>query len=666
MALEIQKKYLLGEYELDAGSHSLVRSGTPIPLSRKRFQVLLYLLEERHRLVSRQELLERFWDGHEVYEENLTKCVSEIRKALADQTKPHKFIETVPAVGYRYIGPLIEEALQPSPSTFEIERTRGVKIVVEEDDGQNAAVATEQTLPGKSPARLNGHVRPAGLGKSSWLRPAVLAGVIVAVATGAFIIHRSSTRTAAISSAPIRSIAVLPFKNLSGDQAEEYFSDGMTESLITALSKIDGLKVISRGSTFRYKGNETSPPEIGKQLGVAAVLEGSVRKNGDSVRVAVRLVSAEDGRVLWSNESNDRKISDVFSLQDEIANHVVAGLRVKLSEEGAQRLAKRYTDNVEAYQLYLRGRFHWDRWTLKESQKSIEYFQQAINLDPGYALAYAGLADAYFALNGLGGASASEVRPKATAAALRAAELDDNLAEAHTALGVIKDNYDWDFAGAEREFRRAAELNSNLSTAHHLYGKFLPDMTGGFDEASAELQRALELDPLSPGINKDLGEHLYYSRQYDRAIEQFKKTLELEPNYSAIYYWLERCYEAKGLYDQAIEAAQKGGEIGGVPPETLAAEKQVYVASGWKGYWQKRIALAIEGSKQKYYEPYHIALMYVRLGKKEQALDWLETAYQGRSGWMPSIKYDPELDSLRSDPRFADLERRVGLALQVH
>jgi len=524
MAVQIHKVYLLGDFQLEPGNHLLKRQGAPVSLNKKRFQVLVYLIEQREQLVPRQELLDKFWDGSEVYEENLTKCISEIRKALDDQKKPHKFIETVPAVGYRYIGPFIEKVPELKPSVFAAEKMRGVKIVVEEDDGLNGELVSEKALPVKRHAPEVRELRQESSPRSSWLLPAILGGAIIVIAASAFVIYRSRTR-GATASAPIRSIAVLPFKNLSGNQAEDYFGDGMTESLITSLSKIEGLKVISSSSVFHFKGQQIDPREVGRQLDVGAVLEGTVRKDQDSIRVAVRLVSADDGQVLWVSDTNDKALRDIFGLQDEIARNVVARLSIKLNQESAQRLTRRYTDNVEAYQLYLRGRYHWDKFTVPDIKRSIDYFQQAINLDPKYPLPYAGLADAYCMLNGLGAASPDEVIPKAKEAMAHALELDDALPEAHTSAGVVKDFYDWDFAGAEREFKRAIELNPSSSTAHELYGKVLPDMRGGFDEAFVEVKHALDLDPFSVSISETLGELLFYSRQYDLAIAQWQKTL---------------------------------------------------------------------------------------------------------------------------------------------
>ena len=665
MAVQVHKVYLLGDFQLEPNNHLLKRQGLPVSLNKKRFQVLVYLIEQRDRLVPRQELLDKFWEGSEVYEENLTKCISEIRKALDDQKKPHRFVETVPAVGYRYIGPFIKDAPELKPSVFAAEKMRGLKIVVEEDDGLNAEFVDERALPAQRRAPEVRELRQARWRRSFWLLPAILGGAIIIVAASAFVIHRFRNRAATPSaSAPIHSIAVLPFKNLSGNQAEDYFGDGMTESLITSLSKIEGLKVISSSSVFHFKDQQIDLREVGGQLNVGAVLEGTVRKDQDSIRVAVRLVSADDGQVLWVSDTNDKALRDVFGLQDEIARNVVARLSIKLNQEGAQRLARRYTDNVEAYQLYLRGRYHWDKFTVPDIKRSIDYFQQAINLDPKYPLPYAGLADAYCMLNGLGAASPDEVIPKAKDAVARALELDDALPEAHTSAGVVRDFYDWDFAGAQREFKQAIEINPNSSTAHELYGKVLPDMRGGFDEAFVEVKHALDLDPFSVSISETLGELLFYSRQYDLAIAQWQKTLELEPNYGLAKNWIARAYEAQGRYDQSIDTMINSYAARGMPETKVAELKGIYLKSGWKGFWRSQNAFFEHNSRPGYQEPYRMAWNYIRAGDKQQALEWLNRAYQIRSAWIPSIRYDPLLDSLRSDPRFTELVRRVGFAPQ--
>jgi TolB-like protein/DNA-binding winged helix-turn-helix (wHTH) protein len=655
MGVEVQKAYLLRDFLLEPDNHLLKRQGLAVSLNRKRFQVLVYLIEHRDRLVPRQELLDRFWDGSDVYEENLTKCISDIRKILDDQKKPHEFIETVPGVSYRYVGPFAEES---RPALLTTERTSGIRLVVEEDDERGAEVVSEKTLPAQRHAVDAQQLPQASLRRSSWLLPAIVVVAFIIIAGSVFVINRS--RTPANSAAPIRSIAVLPLKNLTSDPNNEYFSDGVTESLISSLSKIGELRVISSSSVFRFKDQQIDPREVGKQLNVGAVLEGTVRKDQESILVEVRLVSTDDGQVLWVSDTNAKPLRDIFGLQDEIARNVIAGLRVKLNSEGTQRLGRRYTNNVEAYQLYLRGRYHWDKFTVPDVRRSIDYFQQAINVDPSYPLPYTGLADAYCILNGLGAASPEEVIPKAKFAVARALELDDTLPEAHTSAGVVKDLYDWDFAGAEREFKRAIELNPNSSTAHELYGKLLPDITGGFDEALVEVKHALDLDPFSVSISETLGELLFYSRQYDLAIAQWQKTLQLEPSYGLAKNWIARAYEAQGHYDQSIDTMLNSYAAWGMPETKVAELKGIYLKSGWTGFWKSQLAFFKRKSRPGYQEPYRMAWNCIRAGDKEQALEWLERAYKIRSAWMPSIRYDPLLDSLRSDARFESLVRRVA------
>jgi tetratricopeptide (TPR) repeat protein len=400
---------------------------------------------------------------------------------------------------------------------------------------------------------------------------------------------------------------------------------------------------------------------VGKQLGVASVLEGTVRKDGSSVRVAVRLVSAEDGRVLWASASYDRALADIFTLQDEIARSVAAGLRVKLNGEGEQRLARRFTGDVEAYQLYLIGKHHLSKRTEDGFKRGIEYFQQAIAKDPNYALAYAGLADCHALLSPYGKRAPKEGHLKAKAAAAKALEIDDQLAEAHTSLANITWLYEWDWPGAEKGFKRAIELNPNYPTSHQWYSAYLSAM-GRHEEAIQEARRALELDPLSLPIIRDLARCFYHARQFDEAITQYLKTIELEPNYYRLNSWLDMAYEQKGLYDRAFEVRLKAMTVLGFNPETIEARKKAYAERGWKGYWRKELELTEEWALQSrgYVSPYGMARIFARLGEKDRVLGWLEKAYTERSDHLVLLKVDPLFDDLRSDPRFIDLLRRVG------
>jgi len=655
----MRKRYLLGDLVLEPKARHLSKGGVPVHLTRKPFQVLLYLVEHHDRLVTRRELLDNFWEGHDVYDETLTKCVGAIRKALDDQTERPRFIETHWSEGYRFVCQVEEQLIPPETTVIEIEKTQGVKIVVAEEGNHNALLADQGNLP------LPQFARPLPLPKpkrfSRRVSLVMICAFIALIATALYF-YRPRAGLNDHSSPPIRSIAVLPLKNLTKDPANEYFSDGMTDSLITALSKVDGLKVISRGSVFRFKGQEVDPREVGKQLGVAAVLEGSVRKDGDSVRVAVRLVSADDGRVLWTSEMYNRRLQDIFGLQDDIARSTVAGLKVKLSGEGEARLARRYTDNVEAYQLYLNGRYYWNKRTEEGLKQGVKYFEQAIAKDPHYAQAYAGLADSYI-LMGVGDYGVlppKEAMPKANDAALKALEIDDTLAEAHTSLGFLNYVFDWDWPGAESHFRRAIELNPNYVTAHHWYGLYLAVM-GRFDEGIEEEQRALELDPSSLIINTDLGLIFCYARQPDRAIEQLMKTLEREPNFVVARWRLARAYAQKAMYQEAISELQKAIEVAGRRPYYLSLMGYVDALAG-KRDEALRILNELQGLPQSQENlPALIATIYVGLGDRRRAFEWLNKAYKERFTALIALKVEPMFDPLRSDPRFQDLERRIGL-----
>jgi TolB-like protein/DNA-binding winged helix-turn-helix (wHTH) protein/Tfp pilus assembly protein PilF len=656
MAVQVKKKYLLGDYELEPDKRLLCHRGTPIPLAPKPFRVLLYLIEHHDRLVTRQELLEQFWDGHKSYDLNLTKCVGAVRKALDDPLERPRFIETLWTEGYRYIGPLEEQLSEPKQSVFESERKNEDKIL-EEVNEENRATKSKTF---GSVAAIREPRRFLKTHRDSRTLALLTACLLVALTAGALISYRYYNKAGTVPPGPIRSIAVLPLRNLTGDATSEYFSDGMTESLIMSLSKIGNLNVISHGSVFRFKGKEVDPQAAGRQLGVDAVLEGSVRKDGDSVRVSVRLVGVDDGRVLWASENYHRGLRDIFALQGEIARNVATELKFKLGVEAEQDLTKRYTENVEAYELYWKGRYFWNKRTEEGLRKAIEYFEQAIAKDQNYALAYAGLADSYNLLGDYGYAPAKEALSKAKETALKALKIDDSLTEAHTSLAFVRAFYDWDWAGAEKEFQRAIELNPNYATAYHWYGLLLAAM-GRFDEAVVKITQARKLDPYSLIINANLGRTFYFARQHDRAIEQLLKVLEMDPDFSGTHFKLAAAYAAKGMETEAIAEYQKYLTLFGESKLSAAIGKS-YATNGYKGAMKLWLESLKEEAKRHYVSQYAIALAALRSGDKEQALEWLEKAYQERSSWLVYLKVEPEFNGLHSDPRFQDLLQRVGFS----
>src|SRR5713101_4933911 len=451
----------------------------------------------------------------------------------------------------------------------------------------------------------------------------------------------------------IDSVAVLPFVNVSADPNTEYLSDGITESLINSLSRLPNLRVISRNSAFRYKGRDRDPRAAARELGVHAVLTGRVMQRGDSVSVSAELVDTRDDRQLWGEQYN-RKLTDILAVQEDISREISEKLRLRLTGEEKVRMAKRPTENIEAYQLYLKGRYYWNKRTEEGFKKGIEYFQQAIEKDPNYALAYAGLADSY-ALAGMpvSPMSPSERMAKAKAAARKALEIDDTIAAAHTSLAYIEHRFDWDWRGAEKEFKRAIELNPNYATAHQWYAFFLATM-GRMDEAIAEAKLAQQIDPLSLVMNAALGRVYHFARQYDRAIDQFRKTIEMDPNFASAHFDIAASYVEKRMYTEAIAEYQKVLAISGRNLTYLSELGWAHARAGNTLEAMKILNQLKEISRQSYVPPFAFAFIYIGLGDKDHAFTWLEKDYEQRDNTMVFLKAEPIFDPLRSDPRFAD------------
>ncbi len=479
----------------------------------------------------------------------------------------------------------------------------------------------------------------------------VLATLLIAVAaTFAYNYFARGGRTA------IGSIAVLPFTNTSGDANMEYLSDGISESLINALSQLPQLKVIARSSAFKYKGKEVDPQEVAKALGVQAVVTGRVVQRGDNLQISAEMVDVRDKTQLWG-EQYSRKLTDVQAVQEEIARTISEKLRLRLSGAQEQQLAKRATANPEAYQLYLNGVFYRRKGGLENGRKALDYYNQAVALDPNFALAWTGVADAYRYLQANGVLDPKEAHPKAKAAAQKALELDEGLAEAHVALGLIKMD-EWDWAGAEHEFNRATELNPNLAEAHLRYSVYLTNV-GRHTEALAEIKRAQELDPLRIVLRDQEGAALYFARRYDEAVQQLQNVIKLDPDDRFAHAYLGYTYEAKGMYAQAIAEYQKRIRIEGETTSTLCYLGYALAMSGKRS--EAQAILDKLKTTKEYVSPAELAVLYFGLGDKEGALTSLERAYAAHDLQMQFLKIDPHYDSLRSDPRFQDLMRRVGL-----
>jgi len=489
-----------------------------------------------------------------------------------------------------------------------------------------------------------------------WRRKAAL-GVATVLFLGAVASAGWFYKSRSNSVDAIDSVAVLPFLNAGGDPNAEYLSDGITESLINSLSTLPHLKVMSRDSAFMFKGKDTDAQTVGQKLGVRAVLKGRVMQRGDDLEISAELVDARDNSHIWGQQYS-RKASDIFALQGDLAKEMTSMLRMRLTGDDEKRMMKTSTANPEAYQLYLQGRFWWNKRNKEGSYKAIEYFQEAISKDPNYALAYAGLADSYSGLPFNASVAPKDAIPKAKDAVQKALQIDDTLAEARTSLAFIKTLYEWDWPGAEKEFRQAIELNPNYAIAHRWYALNL-EYTGRLEEAIAEDKRALELDPLSLPINAYLGLTFYDARQYDQTIEQERKTIELDPNFIVAHNFLGLAYLQKSMGDEAIAEFEKALVISPGDPMSLGELGRAYALGGKRAEAQKILDKLNELSKQEFVPAMARAVVYTGLGERDKAFESLEKAYEER--FVIQTKPDPQFDPLRSDPRFTDLLRRMNL-----
>ena len=556
-------------------------------------------------MLGKDELIERVWPDAVVEEGSLNVNIYTLRRALGEMQGGAKYIETVPRRGFRF-------AVEVRATSGEGRNGRAVK---------RASSANQRKTT--APPDTNG---------------------------------ASAKRARKV----IDSLAVLPLVNAGRDAEMEYLSDGITESIINSLSQLPQLRVMARSTVFRYKGREIDPQQVGRELGVRAVLTGRVIQLNENLIIRTELVDVADGWQLWGEQYN-RNSADLLAVQEEISREISEKLRLKLSGEQKKRLAKRYTESTEAYQTYLKGRFYWNKRTLEGLRRGVEYFQQAIRLDPDYALAYAGLADSYLLMGSVeyGALHPNEALQSAKIATLEALRLDGTLAEAHASLGYVR-LFDWDWSEAEKEYRRAVELNPNYPTAHHWYALYLTAM-GRHAEAVAEIKRAQELDPLSLPIGVGVGWQFFLTRQYDRAIAEYQGVVEMEPNFYMARLWLGLAYAHEGKFEEALAEYARATELSGGGPLVLAAEAHAYALLGEGAKARGLLDELAVLSKERYVSPYYVAAVHTALGEREEAFAWLDLAYENRSEGMVWLKVDPTLDSLRSSPRFADLLRGVGL-----
>ncbi len=637
----ISNLYAFGDFRMDAQNRVLRRSEEPIALTPKAFEVLLLLIQRSGEVVTKDELMRAVWPDSFVEESNLTQTVFMLRKALGE-TSDQRYILTVQGRGYRFVA-----------------------NVREIPEGERGRIKASLAAPPVGEGVLRAGTPAPQAGTSWFTQPPkrtslILVGALVLIAiAGSFVYLRWSASRNQVERPRVRVLlAVLPFQNLTGDPSREYFSDGLTEEMITQLGNLDPghLGVIARTSVMHYKNSGTGLDQIGRELGVQYVIEGSVRRDSNNVRITAQLIQTSDQTHIWARQY-DRELKGFLALQGEISREVADEIQLTLGDHKVAAQPAVPAQNYDAYDLYLKGQYFFNKRTAASLEDAIGYFHQAIAKDPNYARAYAGLADSYALMGGYTGHPQTDFMPQARAAALRALQIDDNLPEAHTALALIVQNYDWDWQTAEKEFRRAIELNPNYATAHHWYAEHLM-WRGRFDEALQESERARQLDPLSLIIAADNGAILYFSRQYDRAIEKWQSVREMDPDFGRAHL-IRGAYTEKGMFAEALAETESARPMN---PSHWSWLAFIYGRTGQSAQAHNALRQLLQWNRSHPVDAMFVAVAYVGLGDKDQALAWLEKAYQQHSNELVSLKVTPGYDSLRGDPRFQDLLRRVGLA----
>ncbi len=629
MTSQARNTYEFGDFRLDPAKRLLLRDEKPVALTPRVFDTLVVLIENRGRTIEKDELMKALWPDSFVEESSLAQNIFQLRKALGEGlSEEAHYIETIPKRGYRFVADVIEIFPQGTPK-------RASKAEIEEAQGFSRHLSL------KSPYLI------------------ALLVIVVLVPTLYYLIKNAGTEHATNLSEPVRSIAVLPFKPLVSQESDEQLRLGMADALVTKLSNLRELTVRPTSAVLQYTDVRQDPIKAGRELGVDSVLDGTIQRSGDGIRVTVQLLRVSDGVPLWADKF-DEQFTDIFTIQDSISEQVTRALALKLSSDERSKLAKRYTDNTEAYQAYIKGRYFWDKRTEEGLKIGIEHFQKAIELDPTYALAYAGLADSYNMLSYYGNTPPGQNFPRARGAATRALELDDTLAEAHTSMAYVKMVYEWDWTGAETEFKRALELNPNYMLAHLWYAEYLR-MMGRYEESIAQGEISLRLDPLSVMAHTNLGRTYLMARQPEKAIEHFAEALTFEPTNAFAQISLGRSYAEQGKFDEGIAICKKAQQLsdGGAATVVLG---YIYSLQGRPEETRKILREMETVAKRRYVSPYTLAMLNADIGEKDKAFQWLDRAYDERSEFLVGVKADPRFDYLRSDPRFIDLMQRLGFS----
>jgi TolB-like protein/DNA-binding winged helix-turn-helix (wHTH) protein/Tfp pilus assembly protein PilF len=665
--------YEFGPFVLDPGER-LLRYGTArMELPPRAFDTLLVLVENNGRLLEKDELMRTVWGDTVVEENNLSQVIYLLRKALRDGEDGSRYIETVPKRGYRFV----TEVREFEPEEGKSESRHGFSSI--STVWQPASTHTNDTADTPAAAGSGsgqedefhrassaGENVPEGRGRTSGARRGWLQGLLagLAIVTVAALLQGAGWRQRLFGEAdirPIRSVAVLPLQNLSNDPNQEYFVDGMTDELITDLAQIRELKVVSKTSIMQYKGTRTPLPQIGRDLGVDAVVEGSVLRSGDRVRITAQLIRTATDRHIWA-EAYDGDLKDVLALQARVAEAITSQVKLNLSAEESGRLRRAPTVHPEAFDLYLRGRYAWNQRNTESFGKAVEYFNQAIEKDPNFALAYSGLADSYTLLALYGENETGMTNAKA--AAEKALQLDGTLAEAHTSLAAVKVLHDWDWQGAEQEFHRAIELNPNFAQAHHWYGNLLLGPEGRHEEAIAELERAQQLDPFSPIIKADTGFAYFLAGRYDLALQAYQKVLATNPNFVPVRFYLSKYYRQTGQYDLWLKESVEDYRLAGLPglAESL---QQVYAQGGFLAVMEEMAkpkgASKLAAFKDLRLDSFGTAEADAVLGRNGAALDALEECHRTSETTLIYLKVDPVWTNIRPEPRYQELLRRLHL-----
>jgi len=624
-----------GVFDADFRTQELRKQGVRVKLPQQSFQILQMLLEQPGELVTRDQLRQALWPGDTFvdFDHGVNNSIKRIRDALGDSAESPRYIETLPRLGYRFIGSIDGKPDVPSPAPVPPPRYRWRLFTV----------------------------LAKGAPRSYGIRAKVLASAVVAAITFLVIISMTRVREPWLghrSPPRIQSLAVLPLVNLSSDAGQDYFTDGITEELTTDLGKISALRVISRTSAMQYKDTKKSLQEVARELNVDAILEGTVARSGSHVRITANLLQASPEKHLWA-ESYESEVGDALTVQGRLAQAVAREIQVTLTQKEQHLLAASRPVNPEAQDLYFRGLYvEFEFGTVESSEKAINYFQQAIQKDPNYATAYAGLAEVY--ANWVPGMNRPRDRlPKAKELALKALQLDDTLADAHSVLGNIELYYDWDWSAAEEEFKQTMKFNPNLVRAHHWHSRGLVNR-GRTEEAIAEAKLALALSPSPSEWDYPIWVYLL-ARRYDLASERTQELLEMAPNYAWGHFELARVYEQQGKLEEAAQESLKADDLFGTDPKKIAQLKEAMAKSGAQGYWRRTLENYRESAKSRYVPSVLVAEACVRVGDKDSAFEWLERGFEERDDLMIDLKVEPVFDGLRSDPRFQDLIRRVGI-----